>query len=160
MTTDFIGADPHRRVPLARPSERGAATRSALLAAARVVFISQGYAQAGVTEIVTLAGASVGSLYHHYAGKADLYLALFDELHNNNAERTRSAEGQVIDRSIVADVFLVAVPIHVVASVFVADARHVVDMFSYVCGQAITKLQEFFWCFGKLKVWSDVISTS
>jgi AcrR family transcriptional regulator len=107
MTTDFIGTNPtsthtpdahgpdldapQRRVPLARASERGAATRSALLAAARVVFISQGYAQAGVTDIVTRAGASVGSLYHHYTGKADLYLALFDELHNNNAERTRNA---------------------------------------------------------------------
>jgi AcrR family transcriptional regulator len=89
MTTHIIS--PHPRVPLARASERGAATRSALLAAARVVFISQGYAQAGVTDIVAQAGASVGSLYHHYTGKADLYLALFDELHRNNAERTRSA---------------------------------------------------------------------
>jgi AcrR family transcriptional regulator len=83
MTTDIIGTT--------RASERGAATRSALLAAARVVFISQGYAQAGVTDIVARAGASVGSLYHHYAGKADLYLALFDELHRNNTELTRRA---------------------------------------------------------------------
>lgn len=72
-------------------SERGAATRSGLLAAARAVFVKEGYTQAGVTEIVARAGASVGSLYHHFSGKADLYLALFDELENSYIERTRNA---------------------------------------------------------------------
>lgn len=79
------------RVPAGRYSERGAATRSGLLAAAREVFISQGYAQAGVTDIVARAGASVGSLYHHYSGKAELYFALFDELRRDQGERTRAA---------------------------------------------------------------------
>jgi AcrR family transcriptional regulator len=79
------------RAPAGRSSERGAATRSGLLAAAREVFISQGYAQAGVTDIVARAGASVGSLYHHYSGKAELYFALFDELHRDQGERTRAA---------------------------------------------------------------------
>ena len=85
MTTDQIPA-------AARPaSDRGAATRSGLLAAARAVFISEGYAQAAVTDIVARAGASVGSLYHHFSGKAALYLALFDELHSVSAEQTRAA---------------------------------------------------------------------
>jgi AcrR family transcriptional regulator len=70
-------------------SERGAATRCALLAAAREVFIREGYAQAAVTEIVARAGASVGCLYHHFAGKAELYLTLYEELENDHAERTR-----------------------------------------------------------------------
>jgi AcrR family transcriptional regulator len=74
-----------------RVSERGAATRSGLLAAAREVFISTGYAQAGVTDIVAQAGASVGSLYHHFTGKADLYLTLFEELSREHSERTRAA---------------------------------------------------------------------
>jgi len=51
----------------------------------------QGYAQAGVTDIVALAGASVGSMYHHFSGKADLYLALFEELHDEHDRRTRKA---------------------------------------------------------------------
>jgi AcrR family transcriptional regulator len=84
MTTD-------QAQPVARASERGAATRSALLAAAREVFTTQGYAQAGVTDIVNRAGASVGSLYHHFSGKADLYLTLFEELNHEHAERTRRA---------------------------------------------------------------------
>jgi AcrR family transcriptional regulator len=74
-----------------RVSERGAATRSGLLAAAREVFTSTGYAQAGVTDIVARAGASVGSLYHHFTGKADLYLTLFEEFHEDQAERARAA---------------------------------------------------------------------
>lgn len=75
----------------ARVSERGAATRSSLLAAAREVFTSTGYAQAAVTDIVAQAGASVGSLYHHFAGKADLYLTLFEEFHEDLAEQARAA---------------------------------------------------------------------
>jgi AcrR family transcriptional regulator len=82
---------PEQAQPAAKASERGAATRSALLAAAREVFTTQGYAEAGVTDIVTRAGASVGSLYHHFSGKADLFLTLFEELNHDHAERTRAA---------------------------------------------------------------------
>jgi AcrR family transcriptional regulator len=74
-----------------RPQDRGASTRATLLSAAREVFMHQGYAQAGVTDIVEQAGASVGSLYHHFSGKADLYLALFDQLNDEHEDRTRAA---------------------------------------------------------------------
>jgi AcrR family transcriptional regulator len=93
MTTD-------QAPPVTRVSDRGAATRSSLLAAARAVFISEGYAQAGVTDIVARAGASVGSLYHHFPGKADLYRALFDELHNHHTEQTRSAVRRARDAGV------------------------------------------------------------
>ncbi|WP_131740729.1 TetR/AcrR family transcriptional regulator [Actinomadura roseirufa] len=75
----------------ARTSDRGAATRTALLAAARDVFCESGFAQAAVTDIVAKAGASVGSLYHHFNGKADLYLTLFEEFQAGQQERTRTA---------------------------------------------------------------------
>ncbi len=77
--------------PTVRSADRGAATRAALLTAAREVFISAGYAQAGVTEIVARAGASVGSLYHHFTGKADLFVTLFEEFHEGQAWRVRQA---------------------------------------------------------------------
>ena len=86
--------------PIARASEHGAATRSALLAAAREVFTSEGYAQAAVTDIVNRAGASVGSLYHHFSGKADLYLTLYEELNRDLAERTRRAVRRARDAGI------------------------------------------------------------
>jgi AcrR family transcriptional regulator len=93
MTTD-------QAQPVAKVSERGAATRAALLVAAREVFTTEGYAQAGVTDIVDKAGASVGSLYHHFSGKADLYLTLFEELNQEHVERTRRAVRQARDSGI------------------------------------------------------------
>jgi AcrR family transcriptional regulator len=84
MTTD-------QAVSAGRGTDRGTSTRGGLLTAAREVFTLEGYAQAGVTDIVALAGASVGSLYHHFSGKADLYLTLFEELSRDHTERTRSA---------------------------------------------------------------------
>jgi AcrR family transcriptional regulator len=83
--------------PVPRTSDRGAATRSALLAAAREVFSEAGFAQAAVTDIVAKAGASVGSLYHHFSGKADLYLTLFGEFQTRQQERTREAVHQARD---------------------------------------------------------------
>ncbi|MBB6120230.1 AcrR family transcriptional regulator [Nocardiopsis algeriensis] len=74
-----------------RVSPRGAATRSALLKAAAQVFRTVGFAKAGVSEVVAVAGASVGSLYHHFTGKADLYFALYEEFQQRQQERTRQA---------------------------------------------------------------------
>ncbi|GAA1015469.1 MULTISPECIES: TetR/AcrR family transcriptional regulator [Acrocarpospora] len=74
-----------------RTSERGAATRGALLDAAREIFITSGFADAGVTDVVQRAGASVGSLYHHFSGKADLYRALFEDFQTRQTNRTKQA---------------------------------------------------------------------
>ena len=62
--------------------------------------MTEGYAQAGVTDIVALAGASVGSLYHHFSGKADLYVALFDGLHQELDARTRQTVRQSRDQGV------------------------------------------------------------
>jgi AcrR family transcriptional regulator len=53
-------------------------TRSALLSAAREIFTEVGYTEANVAEVVARAGSSVGSMYHHFGGKADLFFALHD----------------------------------------------------------------------------------
>ncbi len=74
-----------------RQSERAAATRGALLSAAHEVFTTQGFSEANITEVVTVAGASVGSLYHHFGGKADLYLALFEDYQARQEERASAA---------------------------------------------------------------------
>ena len=62
----------------------------------------EGYSEAGVTDIVALAGASVGSLYHHFSGKADLYLALFEQLHNDYEAHTRQAVRECRDGGVTA----------------------------------------------------------
>ena len=54
-------------------------TRRLLLDAARAVFTEQGYSQASIADVVKRAGSSVGSLYHHFGGKSELFLALWHE---------------------------------------------------------------------------------
>jgi AcrR family transcriptional regulator len=58
---------------------RTAQTQRALLDAARDVFARQGFAEASIADIVERAGSSVGSLYHHFGGKSELFLALWQE---------------------------------------------------------------------------------
>jgi AcrR family transcriptional regulator len=58
---------------------RTAQTRRALLDAARAVFAEQGFADASIADVVERAGSSVGSLYHHFGGKSELFLALWQE---------------------------------------------------------------------------------
>jgi AcrR family transcriptional regulator len=89
----------HRAV-VERAGGRAQATRATLLAAAREVFAAGGFADANITDVVAKAGASVGSLYHHFGGKADLYLALFDDYQASQelraAEAVRAARLQGI----------------------------------------------------------------
>jgi AcrR family transcriptional regulator len=58
---------------------RTAQTQRALLDAAREVFAEQGFTNASIADIVDRAGSSVGSLYHHFGGKSELFLALWQE---------------------------------------------------------------------------------
>jgi AcrR family transcriptional regulator len=69
-------------------------TRSALLQAARQIFAEVGYSEANVAEVVARAGSSVGSMYHHFGGKADLFLALHD---GHQARQEARADAAVRD---------------------------------------------------------------
>lgn len=69
---------------------RTAETRRGMLAAAREVFTERGFADASVADVVERAGSSVGSLYHHFGGKAELFLALWED-HQDAHEEAASA---------------------------------------------------------------------
>ncbi|NRQ36984.1 TetR/AcrR family transcriptional regulator [Nonomuraea sp. NN258] len=58
---------------------RTAQTRKSMLRAAREVFSEHGFADSNVSEVVARAGSSVGSLYHHFGGKTELFLALYED---------------------------------------------------------------------------------
>ncbi len=58
---------------------RTAHTQRALLEAAREVFTSRGFSEASIADVVERADSSVGSLYHHFGGKSELFLALWQE---------------------------------------------------------------------------------
>ena len=50
-------------------ASRSAATRAALVTAARPLFADKGYAAVGTDEVARAAGVTRGALYHQFAGK-------------------------------------------------------------------------------------------
>jgi AcrR family transcriptional regulator len=70
------GESGHRRTQ----AQRSAATRGALLAAARTLFAEHGFTGAGREDIVAAAGVTRGALYHHFGSKEDLVAAVVEQV--------------------------------------------------------------------------------
>src|ERR1700689_2255317 len=83
---------------------RTAHTQRALLDAAREVFTSRGFSDASIAEVVERAGSSVGSLYHHFGGKSELFVALWQE-HQAAHEEAASTAVAKAKRAGVTDAF-------------------------------------------------------
>lgn len=66
-------------------------TQVRLLDAGAKVFREEGYRQASVAQIVAEAGSSTGSLYHHFGGKSELFIALWQEHSLSRNEEVRIA---------------------------------------------------------------------
>jgi AcrR family transcriptional regulator len=72
-------------------AERSQATRAALMATARELFATRGYAAVGTEEIVRSAGVTRGALYHHFAGKLELFAAVYEQVEAELVERIAAA---------------------------------------------------------------------
>lgn len=70
--------------------QRTEETRSALLAAARELFIEKGFSETGTPEIVKAAKVTRGALYHHFRDKEDLFRTV--------VSREAEAVGQEIEQ--------------------------------------------------------------
>jgi AcrR family transcriptional regulator len=87
---------------MSRPQARGRSadrTRRALVAAARRLFVAHGYFATGTEEIVAEAKVGTrGALYHHFASKEELFLAVFHEVQGDLASATRvNARADALD---------------------------------------------------------------
>jgi AcrR family transcriptional regulator len=74
------------RVHRTRP-EHGEQTRAALLEAARELFASEGYAAVALQQVCDRAGVTRGALYHHFAGKDELFCAVCEEVADDVSRR-------------------------------------------------------------------------
>ncbi len=65
---------------MATQQQRSEATRGKLLAVARGLFRSRGYARTSLEEIVSRAGVTKGAFYHHFPDKKALFVAVLHEI--------------------------------------------------------------------------------
>ena len=68
-------------------ADRSAATRDALMAAARTLFAAHGFADVSTDAIVAAAGVTRGALYHQFADKMALFDAVLDAVEADIARR-------------------------------------------------------------------------
>jgi AcrR family transcriptional regulator len=66
-----------------RQAARSASTRAKLVRAARALFARHGYAAVGTEQIGRRAGVTRGALYHHFAAKEDLFLAVYEQVEHD-----------------------------------------------------------------------------
>jgi AcrR family transcriptional regulator len=66
-------------------------TRRTLMVESRRLFATRGYAAVGLAEIVGVAGVTKGALYHHFAGKAELFRAVLAEVQQEVGRRVAAA---------------------------------------------------------------------
>jgi len=82
-----------------RQEARSAATRAALVAAARPLFGERGYADVGTEELAKAAGVTRGALYHQFEDKRDLFRAVVENVEQDLIDRIagRMAQAEVSD---------------------------------------------------------------
>ena len=74
-----------------RPADSDGLTRERILAAARACFAEAGYSAASTHMVAARVGLTTGALYHHFASKRDLFLAVLEEVEILVDERFQAA---------------------------------------------------------------------
>jgi AcrR family transcriptional regulator len=70
---------------------RSAATKDALVRAARALFAAEGFGGVGTEAIVRAAGVTRGALYHQFTDKTGLFAAVFEAVESEVTERIGAA---------------------------------------------------------------------
>ncbi|KLO26224.1 TetR/AcrR family transcriptional regulator [Mycobacterium haemophilum] len=79
------------------------ATQRRILDAAIEVFATSGFTAATMADVVAGSGASIGSIYHHFGGKRELFLAIFEQM-ADAVDRRIDAAMQQADQSVPAEI--------------------------------------------------------
>ena len=80
--------------PRRTQAERTAATRRALLDAAREQFTARGFTGTGREQVAAAAGVTRGALYHHFGTKEGLFRAVVEELELGLVEQVAAVAGE------------------------------------------------------------------
>lgn len=83
MSSQASATSPGRRTQ----ADRSAATRHALVSAARPLFAEHGFAEVSNDAIVAAAGVTRGALYHQFADKSELFEAVLTAVESDIATR-------------------------------------------------------------------------
>ncbi len=78
----------------ARRWAKTGATQRRILDAAAEVFATKGFTAATMADVVAASGASIGSIYHHFGGKSELFLAIFEQMADAVDRRIQAAMHQ------------------------------------------------------------------
>lgn len=74
-------------------TEASVATRGNLIAIAREVFATVGYAQASMDDFTAKVGLTRGAIYHHFGGKEGLFAAVVDQIDEEVEQRLKASSG-------------------------------------------------------------------
>ena len=77
--------------------ERRAATRAALVTAARELFTRDGFEATSIDAVATRAGVTKGAVYHYFDTKEALFRAVFEQVEEELVVRVATAAGAVED---------------------------------------------------------------
>jgi AcrR family transcriptional regulator len=87
-------------LPASLRAEQVAQTRAALVAAGRRLFGTRGFAATSVEDIAREARVTTGALYHHFATKAAVFEAVFEQVHQDLMDASRRAAEQAGDDAV------------------------------------------------------------
>ena len=79
---------------MSKRQERKEETRRELIAAAARTFAQRGFAGASLDQVAREAGYTTGAIYHHFRGKDDLFLAVFEAYATARVEEIATVRDQ------------------------------------------------------------------
>ncbi|NBN79318.1 TetR family transcriptional regulator [Microvirga tunisiensis] len=118
--------------PKGRNADMRAATREALMTAARTLFEQNGYEAVSTQAICAAAGVSQGTLFAHFGSKRDLFIAVHDAWQDHLVASIDAAARRHVDPWLRFDAiwraYLAATDIPPMRQILLLDGPHVIGL--------------------------------